>query len=302
MMSTLSCARGAMTVGSTPAAGARSGAEQQPTRQYPGFELVWADEFTGTGAPDPKNWTFERGFVRNLESQWYRPDNARQADGFLIIEARRERVVNPRFHRASSDWTRNRQFAEYTSASLTTRGLHSWQYGRFEMRGRIDTRAGLWPAFWTLGVKRPWPHNGEIDILEYYRGLLLANVAWGGAERFEPIWADSRRPIDTFNQPAWSSAFHIWRMDWDERAIVLSVDGERLNQVDLTRTVNQDAERANPFHQPHYLLLSLAIGGTQGGDPSKTTSPARFEIDYVRVYQRSGTSAPRPDTIFHTPS
>lgn len=181
MMSTLSCARGAMTVGSTPAAGARSGAEQQPTRQYPGFELVWADEFTGTGAPDPKNWTFERGFVRNLESQWYRPDNARQADGFLIIEARRERVVNPRFHRASSDWTRNRQFAEYTSASLTTRGLRSWQYGRFEMRGRIDTRAGLWPAFWTLGVKRPWPHNGEIDILEYTAGC--CSRMWRGAVR-----------------------------------------------------------------------------------------------------------------------
>jgi beta-glucanase (GH16 family) len=143
MLSTLSCARGAMTVASTPAAGARSETEQQPTRQYPGYELVWADEFNGTGAPDPKNWTFERGFVRNLESQWYRPNNARQADGFLTIEARRERVANPRFDRASSDWTRNRQFAEYTSASLMTRGLHSWQYGRFEMRGRIDTREGL---------------------------------------------------------------------------------------------------------------------------------------------------------------
>ena len=74
-------------------------------------------------------------------------------------------------------------------------------------------------------------------------------------------------------------------MDWDERAIVLSVDGERLNEVHLSRTVNQDGSATNPFHQPHYLLLNLAIGGTQGGDPSKTTFPARFEVDYVRVYQ-----------------
>jgi beta-glucanase (GH16 family) len=302
MMSTLTCVRSGVTVTPTQGAGARSGAEQQPTSQYPGYELVWADEFNGNGAPDPKNWIFECGFVRNQESQWYAAGNARQADGILIIEARRERVANPKFAPASTDWTRNRRFAEYTSASLMTRGLHSWQYGRFEMRGRIDTREGLWPAFWTLGVKRSWPHNGEIDILEYYRGLLLANVAWGGAERYEPIWADTRKPIDSFNQPAWSSAFHLWRMDWDERAIVLSVDGERLNQVDLTRTVNQDAGRANPFHQPHYLLLSLAVGGTQGGDPSRTTFPARFEIDYVRVYQRSGTSVPGPDTILHTPS
>ena len=63
------------------------------------------------------------------------------------------------------------------------------------------------------------------------------------------------------------------------------MDGERLNAVPLSRTVNQDGSASNPFHQPQYLLLNLAVGGTQGGDPSKTTFPARFEVDYVRVYQ-----------------
>ena len=256
-----------------------------PPASYPGYSLVWADEFNRTGAPDPKDWTYERGFVRNRELQWYQPQNARQADGFLIIEARRERVANPGYEAGSSDWRRSREFAEYSSTSLMTRGLQSWRYGRFEMRGRIDTRAGLWPAFWTLGISGDWPHNGEIDIMEYYRGILLANVAWGGAKRFEAIWADSRKSIDSFKDAGWSSAFHVWRMDWDERAIVLSVDGERLNEVLLSRTVNQDGTAANPFQQPQYLLLNLAVGGTQGGDPSKTTFPARFEIDYVRVYQ-----------------
>jgi beta-glucanase (GH16 family) len=272
-----------------PTAAVKSGAVASVPTDYPGYALAWSDEFNGTGDPDPANWGYETGFVRNEELQWYQPGNARQADGHLVIEARRERVRNPRFEPGSTDWGRGREFAEYTSASLLTRGLHSWRYGRFEMRGRIDTRLGLWPAFWTLGVNGTWPHNGEIDIMEFYRGVLLANVAWGGARRFEPIWADSRKPIATFNDTAWASAFHIWRMDWDERAIALFVDGERLNHVDLTRTVNQDGSATNPFHQPHYLLLNLAIGGTQGGDPSKTSFPARFEIDYVRVYQRVPT-------------
>ena len=253
--------------------------------EYPGYSLVWGDEFDRTGEPDPKRWTYEHGFVRNRELQWYQPQNARQADGVLIIEARRERVPNPRYEAGATDWRGSRQFAEYTSASLMTRGLHSWRYGRFEMRGRIDTRPGLWPAFWTLGVSGEWPHNGEIDIMEYYRGMLLANVAWGGAKRFEAIWADTRTPIDSFKGADWASRFHVWRMDWDERAIVLSVDGERLNEVLLSRTVNQDGTAGNPFHQPQYLLLNLAVGGTQGGDPSATTFPARFEVDYVRVYQ-----------------
>ena len=254
----------------------------------PAYALVWSDEFNRDGTPDPKNWTYEHGFVRNRELQWYRPENATQSGGVLIVEARRERVSNPQFERGSSDWRRSREFAEYTSASLMTRGLHSWTYGRFEMRGKIDTRAGLWPAFWTLGVEGPWPHNGEIDIMEYYRGLLLANVAWGGAKGFEAIWADSRHPIESFGDRSWSDRFHVWRMDWDERAIVLSVDGRRLNEVELTRTVNQDGTGTNPFRRPQYLLVNLAVGGTQGGDPSATSFPARYEIDYVRVYQRRG--------------
>jgi len=119
-------------------------AGQVPAR--PDYSLVWADEFDKDGAPDPANWTYERGFVRNQELQWYQPDNARVEHGMLVIEARRERVINPAFDAASPDWKRNRPAAEYTSASVTTRGLHTFTYGRFEMRARIDTRSGMWPA------------------------------------------------------------------------------------------------------------------------------------------------------------
>ena len=254
--------------------------------QYPGYTLVWADEFDREGAPQSANWTYERGFVRNQELQWYRPENAKVERGILVIEARRERVPNPDFQAAATDWRGRRELAEYTSASLLTRGLHSWRYGRFEMRARIDTRAGLWPAFWTLGVKGDWPHNGEIDIMEYYRGMLLANAAWGGARRFQPIWADTRTPLESLGPADWTNGFHVWRMDWDERQIALSVDGRILNTVDLSRTVNEDGTGFNPFHQPHYILLNLAVGGTNGGDPAATQFPAKLEVDYVRVYQK----------------
>jgi len=110
------------------------------------FELVWADEFDRDGPPDSSKWTYEHGFVRNEELQWYRPENARVEHGQLIIEARRERIANPAFDSGGRSWRARRASAEYTSASLTTRGLARWQYGRFEMRARIDVRAGLWLA------------------------------------------------------------------------------------------------------------------------------------------------------------
>jgi beta-glucanase (GH16 family) len=252
-----------------------------------GWKLVWADEFHKDGRPDPRNWTYETGFVRNEELQWYQPENAVCRKGTLVIEGRREQKPNPDFDPDSREWKRNRPYADYTSACLTTRGLHSWLYGRFEMRARIDTRPGLWPAFWTLGVEGDWPHNGEIDIMEYYRDTLLANVAWGAEKKWKAVWNTVRKPLAAFGDPDWPKRFHIWRMDWDEAFIRLYVDGALLNETDLRQTKNRDSEGKNPFHQPHYLLLNLAIGGTSGGDPSATEFPARFEVDYVRVYQRA---------------
>ncbi len=74
------------------------------------------------------------------------------------------------------------------------------------------------------------------------------------------------------------------------------MDDLLLNTTDLNETINNDREGKNPFRQPHYLLLNLAIGGTNGGDPSGTAFPSRFEVDYVRVYQKQLESRPAART------
>ena len=257
-----------------------------------GYELSWADEFNQPICPSPSNWIHEKGFIRNRELQWYQPENAFCKAGVLIIEARRETKENPDFITESERWQENRQFAEYTSASLKTKGLRSWRYGRFEMRAKINADQGLWPVFWTLGEKGQWPAAGEIDILESYRGKLLANVAWGGDKAGNPAWDIANRPIAGFGEK-WQESFHVWRMDWTEDFIRLYVDDFLLNTIDLRSTVNPAGiEPLNPFQHPHYLLLSLAIGGKRGGSPSQTDFPASFEIDYVRVYQWLSTEIP----------
>nr|WP_236018665.1 glycoside hydrolase family 16 protein [Hymenobacter sp. BT559] len=251
-----------------------------------GYRLVWADEFNQAGRPDPQNWGYENGFVRNHEVQWYQPANARCEKGLLVIEARRESSPNPGYKPGAPDWRASRPTIDYTSASLNTQGKHQWQYGRFEMRARIPTHSGMWPDFWTLGVGKEWPSGGEIDIMEYYRGKVLANVASGTAQPYTPKWHSETKPLTSFKDPAWAGKFHVWRMDWDTEAIRLYLDNELLNETPLGQTENQDGTGFNPMRQPHYLLLNLALGGDNGGPIEPGGLPARFEIDYVRVYQR----------------
>jgi beta-glucanase (GH16 family) len=248
-----------------------------------GYELVWADEFNKNGRPDAANWDYERGFVRNHELQWYQEENAYCENGLLIIEAKRETKPNPGYTKESKDWRRSRPEINYTSACLISKGLNTWQYGRFEMRARIDISPGMWPAWWTLGINGRWPANGEIDIMEYYSGELLANIACLGTGG-KTEWHSVRKPVSSLRKE-WSSEFHIWRMDWTKEYIALYVDDELLNKVPMDSLMNKDGTAFHPFRQPHYMLLNLAVGGDNGGDPALTKFPRRFETDYVRVYR-----------------
>jgi arabinan endo-1,5-alpha-L-arabinosidase len=249
------------------------------------WKLVWSDEFNTNGPPNPANWNYERGFVRNNELQWYQPENAFCTNGLLVIEARREHKHNPDFISGRRNWRASREWIDYTSASLTTRGLREFKYGKFEMRARIDTRPGSWPAFWTLGATPGigWPECGEVDIMEYYTNVVLANIAF--SLDGEAQWFNPRKSIAELGGEKWAKAFHIWTMEWDEKKIDLRLDGQLMNHFDVATA--DKADEGNPFRRPVYFILNQAVGGTRGGDPSRTKFPIRFEVDWVRVYQRA---------------
>lgn len=250
-----------------------------------GYKLVWSDEFDKDGTPNPANWSYENGFVRNHELQWYQPDNAFCKNGNLIIEARREQKPNPNYIEGSKDWRKKQPIIDFSSTCMITAGKKTWQYGRFELRAKIDISQGVWPAWWTLGVDKNWPANGEIDMMEYYRGKLLANIACLSANK-QAEWHSNTFSVDSLGGANWAAQFHVWRMDWEKDYIALYIDDQLLNKVPLNVLVNKDGSGFNPFQQPHYMLLNVAIGGDNGGNPYRSTFPSRMEVDYVRVYQK----------------
>lgn len=253
-----------------------------------GYKLIWSDEFNEDGKLS-NEWKHESGFQRNHELQWYQKDNAYCKGGLLVIEGRKEKRPNPNYN-PKGNWHQKRPFIEYTSSSVFTK--KSWQYGRFEIKARIKAQEGLWPAIWTLGNEGQWPSNGEIDIMEYYEGSILANLAWGTKKRWAPEWDTVKLPIESFGDPDFDKKFHIWRMDWTEKSVKIYLDGKLINSCKLSRTVNKNNHGPkNPFKQPHYLLLNLALGGRHGGDVSNVQFPTKYEIDYVRIYQKKNDSA-----------
>lgn len=241
--------------------------------QTQGWKLVWQDEFNGTGLPDDTKWNFEKGYVRNDELQYYaskRTENAVQRDGKLVITARNDN--------ASLDG----KIREITSASITTK--ESWLYGRVEVRAKIPSCLGSWPAIWMMpkGNKYgSWPKSGEIDIMEHV-GYDPNKVHFNlHSEKYNHTKGTQRSSSYQYTGP--HNDYHIYAIEWFADHIDWYFDNTK------TFTVNNDNAgwESWPFDQPFYLILNFAFGGSWGGlkGVDKTALPQEYLIDYVRIYQ-----------------
>jgi hypothetical protein len=86
------------------------------------------------------------------------------------------------------------------------------------------------------------------------------------------------------------TAFHTYAVEWNASSIKWFLDGVQFHEANILNNINGTDE----FHRPFFFLLNLAVGGNWPGNPNGTTPfPARYQIDYVRVYQLgSGPTGP----------
>ena len=240
--------------------------------QPPEYKLVWSDEFDYQGLPDSTKWTYEEGYIRNKELQYYtraRLENARVENGVLVIETRKD----------------DYEGHPITSASVTTEGKASWSSGRIEVRAKIPSVLGSWPAIWMLGENKPevgWPECGEIDIMEHVGfdpDTIHANIH---TTAYNHVKGTNKG--DKIYHPAPEEDFHVYAIEWTQEKIDFYFDGTRYFTYENEGT----GDDVWPFDKPHYLILNTAFGGTWGGRQGVDESalPIQFLIDYVRVYQK----------------
>jgi beta-glucanase (GH16 family) len=237
------------------------------------WNLVWSDEFSDGPHLDAAKWSFEHGMLRNNEAQFYtdRLENAKVSDGNLTITARRE------------PWEK----ASYTSASLDSK--FKFTYGKVEVRARIPTGRGTWPAIWMLGNGRKyrWPECGEIDIMENvgFDPQAIHFTTHTGA--FNHVIHTQRGHAVTLEHP-WQE-FHRYGLIWTPQKLEYFLDGEKVSEF-----ANDGQGHSHwPFDEPEHLKINFALGGGWGGQHGIDDSifPVTYDIDYVRIWQ-SKAAAP----------
>ena len=248
--------------------------------------LIWSDEFEGEGVIDNSKWHHQTLLPNG--SSWYnneiqhytdRIDNSNVSNGVLNIVAKKEVY-------SSQGVTK-----QYTSARLNSK--FAFQYGKIEIRAKLPSGLGTWPAIWTLGKNinengaywdnqgygtTSWPACGEIDIMEH----------WGYNQNY--VQSATHTPssyggtVNIGGQviPTASSEFHTYTLLWYPDRLVFSVDGN-IHYTYKPIELNSDTW---PFNEEQYLLLNFAI--LPDIDPNFVADT--LEVEYVRVYQSAPLS------------
>lgn len=262
------------------------------------WTLAWSDEFNGKAMalPDPKKWGYDAGAsgYGNQELEDYcaagstlapcdpkKPNAYQDGFGHLVIKA----IKTP-----SGVWT---------SARLNTKGIKSFEYGRVEARMRLPAAAGLWPAFWLLGVStEEWPSCGEIDVMENVPGDVPGGL---GADVIKStLHGPGYSGVDGYGRTVKfpdggrvDDGFHEYGAIWSPGRVSFYVDDWTKPFFTATRK-DIPAGKAWVYDHPFFLIMNLAVGGSWPRDPDATTpNPSVMLVDYVRVYRES-KPAPSP--------
>lgn len=259
-------------------------------------DLVWSDEFDGV-ALDLDKWHYQtigivNGGWANGEEQHYtdNPANSFVTAGNLNIVAKKETI------------TQNGVSRNYTSARLNSK--YAFTYGRVDVRAKLPSENGTWPAFWTLGKNigevgaywqtqgfgtTSWPDCGEIDIMEHG---LHANNEVSSALHTRSSFGNTSNTSKKMLADV-TNNYHVYSMNWSPNQITFMVDGvgyytynKPSNFVDSN---NDGIDDGWPFDLDQFLLLNLAMGGISGGIDGNFTETTML-IDYVRVYQNTTAS------------
>ncbi|MGW0855806.1 discoidin domain-containing protein [Streptomyces sp. NPDC002690] len=250
--------------------------------------LVWSDEFDGAagGKPDSSKWRADPGVGPNNELEYYTDHRNAALDGagHLVMEARKETTAGSS---CPPDPLSGSTTCQYTSARMNTGATFQFTYGRVEARLKVPKGNGLWPAFWMMGADfltgRPWPYNGEVDIME----ILGKDVKTAYSTVHAPAYNGGGGIGSPYTLPGnadFSDDYHTWAADWNSRGITFSLDGRTVFTLDK----DQVEQTRGPwiFDHPHYMILNLAVGGDwPGPTDAGTPFPAKMLVDYVRVYQ-----------------
>ncbi|PHH67421.1 hypothetical protein CDD81_31 [Ophiocordyceps australis] len=261
--------------------------------QYPYLARIWQETFAGPGgaAPNLGNWNIVNGDLGvNKELQTYTGNSRNvQVSGGNTLQ-----IVPWRDASARQGWTSGRIESKYVFAPAPGKMTRIEAVVRFG-GNPPDRKQGIWPAFWMLGdaMRRgmPWPACGEVDIMETINGQLLGHGTvhcdvFPGGMCNEGNGIGGAIGIPSQNWQTWRVEFERRPGNWQDESVSWYMNGQLFHQIRGFQFNNYNVW-ASLCHNPFYILLNIAVGGSWPGYPNGNTLDgwgSMMEVGYVAHY------------------
>ncbi len=254
-----------------------------------GYSLAWSDEFNNSSI-NMSDWQYEIGDGTDygLPAGWGNDEMQLYTDNADNSGIENDGEISALFIRAMNDGNEG-----FTSAKLTTKGSVSIRFGRVDIKAKMPKGQGIWSAIWMLGDnidQIDWPGCGEIDVAEILGNEpnnMYSTLHYTNGEHSHREKQDNKE----LSNDTYSDAYHIFSVDWTPENLTFSVDGMEVQKVPIEDDMKE-------FLRSFYVVLNVAVGGNWPGSPDNTTVfPQTMYVDYIRVFEKDGFTAPAAPTL-----
>ena len=243
---------------------------QREGREAKNWKLVWHDEFD-EAALDTSKWsritpgTSDWNRHMSVDDQLFRFDN-----GQLYLLG----INNPD---TSID------HRPYLTGGIRSKGKFAFQYGRVEIRAKLENAQGAWPALWMLAEQNrygAYPRIGEIEIMEHLNHDTI--IYQTTHSHYTLNLKQTDHPPHSGIAPLPGDGYHVFGISWYPDRIVFQLDGQ--DTFTYPRVAGVDPSQW-PYDQPFYLLIDQQLGGSWVGEVDPAQLPVQLIVDWVRIYQ-----------------
>lgn len=235
------------------------------------WKLVWEDEFDSRPL-DSTKWTK----IPSNNADWGRHMSSDDAcydlsDGKLTLNG----IVN---------YDALKDARPFLTGGIYSKGKFAFQYGKIEIRAKLGSAQGAWPAIWMLAENNKYgayPRNGEIDIMEH---LNYDNIIYQTVHSYYTLeLKKTEKPISYLTTKFNPDEFNIFGLEWFPDKLIFTLNGE---QTLVYPKINGKEPLQWPFNQPFYILIDQQLGGKWVGKVNPDDLPVRMIVDFVKVYQK----------------
>ncbi len=243
---------------------------QNENRDKQDWQIIWEDHFDNNTL-DTSKWSL----IPPKGTDWANtltddPRTYEFKNGNLHLKG----IVNP-------DTTSDTR--KFLTAGIYSKGKFAYQYGKIEIRAKLESAQGAWPAIWMLAEKNKYgkyPKNGEIDIMEH---LNYDDIIYQTTHSYYTLELKQKTNPQYYGTTKINiQEFNTFGLEWHADKLVFTLNGKETFEYPKVDSVDSSQW---PYDQPFYIMIDQQLGGSWVGEINPAHLPVDMIIDYVKVYQ-----------------